>query len=128
VTRSDVLHAVSGNPNVTLVGDLVTGQGVPREAFDCMILIQVFPFIYEVRAAIATVFAALRPGGALLATVWGITRLAAMIWSVGVTTGDSRQRRPIDCLANSGYQKGLYGGSPWQCSCKDGVSLWSIER
>jgi hypothetical protein len=71
VTRSDVLHAVPGNPNATLVGDLVKGQGVPREAFDCMILTQVFPFIYEVRAAIATVFAALRPGGVLLATVWG---------------------------------------------------------
>jgi hypothetical protein len=76
VTRSDVLHAVPGNPNATLVGDLVTAQGVPREAFDCMILTQVFPFIYEVRAAIATVFAALRPGGVLLATVSGISQIS----------------------------------------------------
>jgi len=29
-----VLHAVAGNPNATLVGDLQTGQGVPSEAFD----------------------------------------------------------------------------------------------
>jgi hypothetical protein len=76
VTRSDVLHPVSGNPNATLVGDLVTGQGVPRETFDCMILTQVFPFIYEVRAAIATVFAALKPGGVLLATVSGISQIS----------------------------------------------------
>ena len=76
VTHSDVLHAVPGNPEATLVGDLVTGQGIPREAFDCMILTQTFPFIYDVRAAIATVFAALKPGGVLLATVSGISQIS----------------------------------------------------
>lgn len=76
VTCSNVLHAVSGNPEATLVGDLVTGQGIPREAFDCMILTQTFPFIYDVRAAIATVFAALKPGGVLLATVPGISQIS----------------------------------------------------
>jgi len=76
VTRSDILHAVPGNPEATLVGDLVTGQGIPREAFDCMILTQTFPFIYEVRAAIATVFAALKPSGVLLATVSGISQIS----------------------------------------------------
>lgn len=76
VTHSDVLHAVPGNLEATLVGDLVTGQGIPREAFDCMILTQTFPFIYDVRAAIATVFAALKPGGVLLATVSGISQIS----------------------------------------------------
>lgn len=76
VTCSDVLHAVAGNPMATLVGDFVTGQGIPRGAFDCMILTQTFPFIYEVRAAIATVFAALKPGGVLLATVSGISQIS----------------------------------------------------
>lgn len=76
VTCSDVLHAVPGNSAATLVGDLVTGQGIPREAFDCMILTQTFPFIYNVRAAIATVFAALKPGGAMLATVSGISQIS----------------------------------------------------
>jgi hypothetical protein len=112
VNRSDVLHAVPGNPNATLVGDLVTGQGVPREKFDCRC---------------SQVFAALRPGGVLLAAVSGSAGLAAMIWSVGVTTGDSQQRRPVDCLAILAI-RGSYGGSPWQCSGGDGVSLWSIER
>lgn len=76
VTCSDVLHAVPGNPAATLVGDMGTGQGIPREAFDCMILTQTFPFIYNVRAAIATVFAALKPGGVLLATVSGISQIS----------------------------------------------------
>jgi SAM-dependent methyltransferase len=76
VTRSAVLHAVSGNPAATLVGDLVTGQGIPRDAFDCMILTQTFHVIYDVRAAIATVFSALKPGGVLLATVPGISQIS----------------------------------------------------
>ena len=76
VTRSDVLHAVPGNPEATLVGDLVTGQGIPHATFDCMILTQTLPFIYDVRAAAATVFAALKPGGVLLATACGISQIS----------------------------------------------------
>src|SRR4051812_21510061 len=29
VVKSDVLHAISGNENATLVGNLATGEGVP---------------------------------------------------------------------------------------------------
>jgi len=76
VSRSDVLHAVPGNREATLVGDLVTGQGIPRETYDCMILTQTLPFIYDVRAAIATVFAALKPGGVFLATACGISQIS----------------------------------------------------
>ena len=49
VTRSHVLHAVPGNPNATLVGNLETGEGIPHEAFDCAILTQTFPFIFDVK-------------------------------------------------------------------------------
>ncbi len=76
VTHSDVLHAVPGNPNATLVGDLVTGSTIPRGTYDCMVLTQTLPFIYDVRAAMATVFAALKPGGVLLATVSGISQIS----------------------------------------------------
>lgn len=76
VTRSDVLHTVPGNPQATLVGDLATGQGVPEKAFDCMILTQTFLVIYDVQAAIANAYAALKPGGVLLATVPGISQIS----------------------------------------------------
>ena len=76
VIRSYVLHAVPGNPEATLVGDLVTGQGIPQATFDCMILTQTLLVIYDVRAAIATVFAALKPGGVLLATACGISQIS----------------------------------------------------
>ena len=76
VTRSDVLHAVPGNPQAMLVGDLATGEGVPKEAFDCMIVTQTFLFIYDAKAAIANAYAALKPGGVLLATFPGISQIS----------------------------------------------------
>jgi SAM-dependent methyltransferase len=76
VTRSDVLHAASGNPRATLVGDLATGQGIPNATFDCVILTQTLPFIYDVQGAIASAYAALRPGGVLLSTFPGISQIS----------------------------------------------------
>ena len=74
--RSDVLHAVSGNPTATLVGDLGTGEGVPVGTFDCMILTQTVLFICDVPSAIANAFGALRPSGVLLATFPGISQIS----------------------------------------------------
>ncbi|MBI4769576.1 MAG: methyltransferase, partial [Chloroflexi bacterium] len=52
VAQADVLHAVPGNPQATLVGDLQTGQGIPGEAFDCFILTQTLQSTFEVQSAI----------------------------------------------------------------------------
>jgi len=76
VTRSDVLHAVQGNPEATLVGSLETGEGIPDNAFNCMILTQVLHVIYDVKAAIANCFRALKPGGVLLVTFPGISQIS----------------------------------------------------
>ena len=77
VTRGEVLYPKPGFPDGTLVGDLVSGSGIPEEAFDCLILTQVFPFIYELPAAAATCYRALKPGGVLLATLPGISQICA---------------------------------------------------
>ena len=76
VTRADVLHATEGNHKATIVGDLANGKGIPQSAFDCIILTQVLPFVFDARAALATCHAALRPGGVLLATVPGISQIS----------------------------------------------------
>jgi len=76
VTRSEVLHAVKGNPQATLVGDLATGHGIPNNMFDCMILTQTFPFIYDVHAAIRNCYAALKTNGVLLVTLSGISQIS----------------------------------------------------
>jgi SAM-dependent methyltransferase len=76
VRQSDVLHARPGNPDATLIGDLCTGDGIPEAAFDCIILTQVLPFVWDVPAALATAFRALKPGGVLLVTVPGISQIS----------------------------------------------------
>lgn len=69
VRRVDVLDVDPQNPHATLVGDLTTGEGVPRGAFDCFICTQALHLMYELRRAIHYAHAALRPGGVLLATL-----------------------------------------------------------
>lgn len=76
VVGVDVLHAVEGNPEASLVGDLETGIGVPEARFDCIILTQTLHVIFDVRAALATTRRALRPGGSLLATAPGISQIS----------------------------------------------------
>ncbi|HQY88194.1 MAG TPA: glycosyltransferase [Tepidisphaeraceae bacterium] len=75
IEQVDVLNYVAGD-TTTIVGNLETGDNVPKNAFDCIILTQVLPFIFDVRRAIANCHAALKPGGVLLVTVSGISQVA----------------------------------------------------
>lgn len=75
VTRGEVLYPKPGFPDGTLVGDLVTGEGIPSATFDCLILTQVFPFIYELSAAVMNCHRALKADGVLLATMPGISQI-----------------------------------------------------
>jgi hypothetical protein len=76
IEQSDVLHAAPGNPEATVVGDLTTGEGIEQDAYDCIILTQTLPFIYDVRAAVHGTRTALKPGGTVLATVPGISQIS----------------------------------------------------
>ena len=73
IEQVDVLNFVPGD-TTTIVGNLETGENVPTNTFDCIILTQVLPFIFDVRRAIASCHAALKPGGVLLVTVSGISQ------------------------------------------------------
>jgi SAM-dependent methyltransferase len=78
VQRSDVLHAKPGNPEATIVGDLTDAPQISSDSFDCAILTQVLQYVYDVRAALATLHRVLAPGGVLLATAPGITKISAV--------------------------------------------------
>jgi SAM-dependent methyltransferase len=75
VTQSDVLHR-QGNDESTIVGDLTTGEGLPRQAYDCFICTQTLPFIYDVHAAVQGMANVLKPGGVVLATVPGMSQVS----------------------------------------------------
>jgi SAM-dependent methyltransferase len=80
VTASEVLHVEEGNPAATIVGDLATGDTIPSDAFDCVILTQTLQFIYDVHAAVRTLHRILKPGGVVLATVPSISSIGDVRW------------------------------------------------
>lgn len=73
VERQDVLHIAPGHPGATIVGDIARSGTLPAEAFDCMIVTQTLQLVYDIRAAVANLAQALRPGGVLLLTMPGVT-------------------------------------------------------
>ena len=76
VDRSDVLHAADARPPITIIGDLVSGSGLPEGAFDCALVTQTLQFIYDNHAVIRTLQRILKPGGVALVTVPGITKIS----------------------------------------------------
>ncbi len=75
VTRSDILHALPGNPGATFVGDITHAVGIPDDAFTCLIFTQVLQYVFDVRAAVRQLHRILEPGGVALLTVPGIIKV-----------------------------------------------------
>lgn len=76
VTQADVLNYVPGNPQATIVADLTDAPHIPDNTFDCIIITQTLQMIFEVDKAIATLARILKPGGVVLCTSHGMTRVA----------------------------------------------------
>jgi SAM-dependent methyltransferase len=76
VARSDVLHATPDNPKATIVADLTRADAIANDRFDCILFTQSLPFIYDTRAALATLRRILKPGGVVLATFPGISQIS----------------------------------------------------
>jgi SAM-dependent methyltransferase len=113
VTKCDVLHAKPGSPDATLVGDLESGAGIPRQAFDCIVLTQTVHLIYDVAAAIRVVRDALVPGGVVLATLPGISQISQFdrrewgdYWRF---TADSARRLFADAFGEDRVEVESYG-------------------
>ena len=74
-TRVDVLHRTEGNPRATIVADLSRGDTISPDTFDCILCTQVLQYVYDLRAAVRTLYRILRPGGTVLVTAPGIQRM-----------------------------------------------------
>jgi glycosyltransferase involved in cell wall biosynthesis len=80
VGTCDVLHVSEGSGKATIVDDLASGQRLSSDTFDCIILTQTLHLIFDVRAAVCTLYRILRPGGVLLATMPGISQIHGGRW------------------------------------------------
>ena len=76
VTQADMLNYEPGNPQATLVAALTDAPPIPHNTFDCIIITQTLQMIFEVDKAIATLARILKPGGVVLCTSHGMTRVA----------------------------------------------------
>jgi SAM-dependent methyltransferase len=76
VQCSDVLDVMKDNPRATIVADLTNADDLKGERFDCIICTQTLQFIFDIEAALATLYRLLRHGGILLLTVPGITPIS----------------------------------------------------
>ncbi len=76
VEKIDILSIETTNPKATIVGDLQHAATLPEAAFDCIVLTHVLQLIFDVRAAIESLYRALKPGGVLLVTMPGVSPMA----------------------------------------------------
>jgi SAM-dependent methyltransferase len=76
VERTDILDIKEDNPNATFVADLVDAPNVPDDTFDCVLVTQLLPFVYDFRAALRTAHRILGRDGVLLVTTPGLCRIA----------------------------------------------------
>lgn len=74
VLHRDILDINEKNSKATILGDLTQSDTLPTNHYDCFILTQTLPVIYDTRAALANSFKALKPGGVLLITVPALCR------------------------------------------------------
>jgi SAM-dependent methyltransferase len=76
VRKTDILDIYESNPRATIVADLANADAIPDDSFDCLVVTQVLLLVRDIRAALRTCHRILVPGGVLLATTPGITRIA----------------------------------------------------
>jgi len=80
VAQSHMLH-VNDMEGATYVDDLTYGSSIPSNWYDCVILTQTLHLIFDMKAALRTIYRILKPGGVLLCTVPGITQAADEDWN-----------------------------------------------
>jgi len=80
IIKTDILHIDQKNEKATIIGDLSNISHIPNNVYDCIILTQTLHLIYDFNSALETCYRILKPGGALLLTVPGITHIDQGEW------------------------------------------------
>jgi SAM-dependent methyltransferase len=76
VARADILDLSRENSKATIVADLTCAENIQSDTYDCIICTQTLQMIYQIQAALTHLHRILKPGGVLLLTAHGISRIA----------------------------------------------------
>lgn len=109
VSKVDVLDINAANPKVTRVVDLNRPGGLPRRAYDALIVTQVLPHLHDPVTAVAECYAALKPGGTLLLTVPSIIRVSREPEDHWRFTTDSLERLIRDLCPGARWELQSHG-------------------
>jgi SAM-dependent methyltransferase len=72
---SHVIDIDSSNREANIVTDLTTCAGIESDQYDCVIVTQTFQYIYRLDSAFRSLHRILKPGGTILITCPGISRI-----------------------------------------------------
>lgn len=76
VAQSDILHFDDSAPDATYVGRIENCPEIPSGTFDCIILTQTLHYVSNMTDAVSEIYRILKPGGAILCTVPGISQIS----------------------------------------------------
>jgi SAM-dependent methyltransferase len=77
VVKSNVISLSADDGSPTIVADITRADHIPSDMFDCIIFTQTLHLIYDVRAAVKTLYRILKPRGVLLVTVPTVSKIAS---------------------------------------------------
>jgi SAM-dependent methyltransferase len=75
VSKIDVMHYVEGNKEATIIADLTCADHIPSDIFNCVIFTQTLQMIYNMKAALRQLHRIIKPGGTLLITSHGLSKI-----------------------------------------------------
>jgi len=78
VSQVDIFSYVE-SPGATIVGDITQADHIPSDTFDCIVFTQTLQMIYDMEAALRHLHRILKPGGVLLLTSHGISKIGRHI-------------------------------------------------
>jgi SAM-dependent methyltransferase len=132
VAQSDVLHVAEQNPGVTIIGDLANAGHIASDTFDCIILTQTLQTIYDLPAAVRTIHRILKPGGIVLVTVPGISKISrydmdhwGYFWSF---TSQSAERLFAEGFGPENVSVKVYGNVLASVAFLHGLAVSEVRR
>jgi SAM-dependent methyltransferase len=131
VTHQDVLHVDEREAEATIIGDLSRQGALPAEAFDCIILTQTLHLIHDMRAAVAQLQRALKPGGVALVTVPGVSSVDAGEWGASwywALTDYSAKRLFSESFDNQRVAVNAFGNVYAATCFLQGLAVEEVDR